>query len=165
MTGMVRTYLSLGSNMGRKRENLHTAIELLENRAGQLGPVSRIYESEPWGYQSERTYFNCCVALDVRKDPGTLMQIIAGIEREMGRMRTGQGYMDRPIDIDILLYGDRVIDEPGLKIPHPRMEERRFVLAPLSEIAPDAAHPISGLRVRVMLDRCRDPLRVVPLEE
>ena len=96
-------------------------------------------------------------------DPLRLMELLLEIEHEMGRQREGKAYRDRLIDIDLLLYGDMQLDLPGLKVPHPSMGDRKFVLAPLAELAPDLIHPVAGIPVSRLLDLCSDPSEVLPL--
>ena len=156
-------YLSLGSNLGHREHNLEEALEKIQNRIGGLEAISRIYETESWGYSSENRFFNCCLSLRTKMDPLDLMELLLEIEHEMGRHREGKGYSDRLIDIDLLLYGDIQLDLPSLKVPHPAMGERKFVLAPLAEIAPELIHPVAGISISRMLDLCSDPSAVHPL--
>ena len=143
---MVKTYLGLGTNIGNKRRNLITAAALLAERAGDVLSISSFYETEPVGFQSDNQFLNAAVYLETACSPQELLEITQAIEREMGRTSKsvdGQ-YKDRIIDIDILLYGDLVVNEETLTLPHPLMHEREFVMAPLAEIAPMAVHPVSG---------------------
>jgi 2-amino-4-hydroxy-6-hydroxymethyldihydropteridine diphosphokinase len=133
-------YLSLGSNVGDCAENLKTAIDHLRV-LGKVVAVSSFYETEPVEFTDQPWFLNCAVALDTRKTPSELLESILGIEQQMGRRRT-QKKGPRVIDIDILLFGNLIVDDSGLTIPHPAMYERRFVLEPLAEIAPDAQHPL-----------------------
>jgi len=132
-------YLSLGSNVGDRTANLRAAIDRLAE-AGQVQAVSAFYETEPVDVLDQPWFLNCVVAVETEMPPRGLLNLALAIERAMGRHRTREKG-PRIIDIDIVLFGDRVIDEPGLKIPHPAMHERRFVLEPLAEIAPEAYHP------------------------
>ena len=161
---MKQIYLSLGSNLGQREQQLERALELIQNRIGTLERVSRIYESEPWGYSSDQLFYNCCASLRTGLGALDLMGHLLGIEQEMGRQREGKGYHDRIIDIDLLLYGDSRINHPDLTVPHPSMADRRFVLLPLSEIAPRLIHPVSGASIQKMLEDCADQseLRPVP---
>lgn len=146
------TYLSLGSNIGDREANLRDAIR----RIGALGTVSKassLYETEPVEFTEQPQFLNCTVELDTELSAHDLMRELLGIERALGRDREhAQPKGPRTIDIDILLYGDSVIDEPGLKIPHPAMHQRRFVLAPLAEIEPEAIHPVLERSVGELLD-------------
>ena len=156
-------YLSLGSNLGDKIQNLKGAIDLMGNLLGNQLVVSRIYESQPWGYSSKNHFYNCCLSMATRLEPIPLMEEILSIERILGRKREVEGYTDRLIDIDLLLYEMEVVDHPRLTVPHPSMELRRFVLEPLSEIAPNLVHPINGLTVTEMLNRCPDLGVITPV--
>ena len=132
-------YLSLGSNLGDRYANLRAAIERL-GEAGAIRAVSGFYETEPVELRDQPWFLNCVVALETSDSPEALLQRALAIEQEMGRVRMKEKG-PRSIDIDILLFGDRVVEERGLKIPHPAMQQRRFVLEPLAEIAPKALHP------------------------
>jgi 2-amino-4-hydroxy-6-hydroxymethyldihydropteridine diphosphokinase len=143
-------YLSLGSNVGDRPANLRAAIDRLAE-VGQVQAVSAFYETEPVDVLDQPWFLNCAVALVSSKAPRELLALALAIEEGMGRHRTREKG-PRIIDIDILLFGDRVIDEPGLKVPHPAMHERRFVLDPLVEIAPEAEHPVLKKRARTLLE-------------
>lgn len=160
---MKPVYLSLGSNLGKREQHLKKALVLIQSRVGTMDSVSRVYESEPWGYSSSKRFFNCCVLLRTTLAPTELMKHLLNIEKEMGRSREGKGYSDRIIDIDLLFYGDSCLNLPGLRVPHPSMADRRFVLAPLAEIAADLIHPENGKSIRKMLDECTDPSEPSPL--
>jgi 2-amino-4-hydroxy-6-hydroxymethyldihydropteridine diphosphokinase len=156
-------YLSLGSNLGHRKQHLDEAIKLIQSRIGSIERVSHYYESDPWGYSSAYRFCNCCVSLQTPIEPLPLMDLLLEIEQEMGRQREGPGYSDRVIDIDMLLYGDRKLDHPRLTLPHPSMGDRRFVLAPLAEIAPEVIHPVAGISISKMLQVCADQSEVIPL--
>ena len=143
-------FLSLGSNVGDRVANLKAAIE----RIGTLGEViatSSIYETEPVEFLAQPWFLNCAVKLDTEKMPKQLLAAILTIEKEMGRHRQ-QKKGPRTIDIDILLFGNSVVETHGLTIPHPSLHERRFVLEPMSEIAPEVRHPIFKQRMRELLE-------------
>jgi 2-amino-4-hydroxy-6-hydroxymethyldihydropteridine diphosphokinase len=133
-------YLSLGSNVGDREGNLRVAIGKLKG-VGRVVGVSSFYETEPMEFRQQEWFLNCAVVVETEKSAEELLNALLSIERAMGRERV-QAKGPRNIDIDILLFGDEVIDEKGLKVPHPAMHERRFVLEPLAEIAPDAIHPV-----------------------
>lgn len=158
-------YLSLGSNLGHREQYLEEALEQIQNRIGGLESVSRYYESEPWGFSSENRFYNCCISLRTAIGPLRLMELLLEIEQEMGRHRKGTAYSDRVIDIDLLLYGDKQLDLPGLTLPHPSMGDRRFVLAPLAEIASEVIHPVTEISISKMLHLCPDKSEVVPLPQ
>ena len=139
MTDTVPVYLSLGSNLGNRQANLDMALHLLSERM-RMGKVSSIYDTEPLGNVNQPRFLNLACEVFTRLSPEGLLALSKGIERKMGRYsRSGE---PRVIDIDIVLYGDTVLDTPDLVIPHPKMEERSFVLMPLAEIAPDLVHPV-----------------------
>lgn len=133
---MALVYFSLGSNIGNRKRIVRDAITLLGERVGEVVRQSSLVETEPWGFTSPNKFINCCVCCDTALPPRDVLQLTQGIERELGR--TGKSvngeYHDRVIDIDILLYDDLRVDEPDLKIPHPLMTEREFVMRPLAEI-------------------------------
>ncbi|MGB9263991.1 MAG: 2-amino-4-hydroxy-6-hydroxymethyldihydropteridine diphosphokinase [Terriglobales bacterium] len=142
-------YLSLGSNLGDRAANLLAAVEQLR-AAGRVLAVSALYETQPVDVPDQPWFLNCALAVETQKTPRELLQFALRIEADMGRLRTREKGA-RQIDIDIVLFGNQVVDEPGLKIPHPAMHQRRFVLAPLAEIAPDATHGGLGKSVRELL--------------
>ena len=129
-------YLSLGTNLGDKRKNIAEAIKNIGELVGDVVRQSALYETEPWGFRSDNRFVNAAVCVDTQLSPRRLLEVTQRIEREMGRTLKSDGgeYHDRIIDIDMLLYGDLHIDEPDLKIPHPLMHERDFVMMPLNEI-------------------------------
>ena len=129
-------YLSLGTNLGDKRKNIVEAIKNIGELVGDVVRQSALYETEPWGFRSDNRFVNAAVCVDTQLSPRRLLEVTQRIEMEMGRTLKSAGgeYHDRIIDIDILLYGDLHIDEPDLKIPHPLMHERDFVMTPLNEI-------------------------------
>ena len=143
-------YLGLGSNVGDREANLRAAIERLEAPDLRVLRVSPVYETEPVDYTEQRWFLNLVVEAETSLFPMQLLARVARIERALGRLRTvPKG--PRSIDIDILLYGKAVIRSEALEVPHPRMDERRFVLAPLADLAPDLRHPIAHRTVSEML--------------
>ena len=135
----------MGSNLGDCRKNLERAIRLIGDRVGQVTRQSSFIETEPWGFESPNKFLNAVILCETTKTPREVLMLTQQIERDMGRRKMVNGqwsmvngqriYADRPIDIDILLYDDLTIDEPDLKIPHPLMHERDFVMLPLKEIS------------------------------
>ena len=143
-------YLSLGSNMGERAENLNRAIQLLAG-LGEVRAVSALYETEPVGFTAQPWFLNCAVALDTEKMPKQLLAAILALEQEMGRRRL-QKNGPRTIDIDILLFGNSIINTKGLIVPHPALHLRRFVLEPLAEIAPHVRHPVFKRTIQELRD-------------
>jgi 2-amino-4-hydroxy-6-hydroxymethyldihydropteridine diphosphokinase len=139
-------YLSLGSNVGDREAQLRDAQARLA-AAGRLVAASSLYETEPVEFTPQPWFLNCVVALETGKTPKQLMAAILAIEKEMGRQRV-QKKGPRSIDIDILLFDDTIVDSKDLTIPHPAMEQRRFVLEPLEEIAPELLHPVLKKTIR-----------------
>ncbi|MFZ0956069.1 MAG: 2-amino-4-hydroxy-6-hydroxymethyldihydropteridine diphosphokinase [Candidatus Sulfotelmatobacter sp.] len=142
-------YLSLGANVGDCAGNIRKAITRLGG-LGKVAAISSFYETEPVEFTDQAWFLNCAVALETTHTPEQVMAALLTIEREMGRQR-GQRKGPRTIDVDILLFGDRVMDSPELTIPHPAMQQRRFVLEPLAEIAAKARHPVLGKNIRELL--------------
>ena len=143
-------YLSLGSNVGNREAQLRDAVARL-GAAGRVVAVSSFYETEPVEFTPQPWFLNCAIALETGKTPQELMTAILGIEEEMGRRRVKKKG-PRSIDIDIVLFGDRMMDSEELTIPHPAMHQRRFVLEPLAEIAPDVLHPVLKKTIRELRD-------------
>jgi len=132
-----QVYLGLGSNLGDCRKNLERAIRMIGDKVGRVLRQSSFIETEPWGFESEHKFMNAVILCETMKTPREVLLLTQQIERDMGRKKksVSGGYADRPIDIDILLYDDLTIDEPDLRIPHPLMHERDFVMIPLNEIS------------------------------
>ena len=159
----------MGSNLGDRVNHLKEALRHIAEQVGSLGRVSGIYESEPWGFSSDHRFCNSCVSVQTTLEPLSLMDSILQIEKGMGRERSSprevkDGYADRVIDIDLLLFGDMRYDHPRLILPHPGLANRRFVLVPLNEIAPHLVHPVLGISISRMLELCKDPGAVWPIE-
>ncbi|MRR20518.1 2-amino-4-hydroxy-6-hydroxymethyldihydropteridine diphosphokinase [bacterium] len=152
-----RVMAGLGSNLGDRFAALGRAMEMIREEAGEIIASSSVWESEPWGFEADEQFMNMVVVTETALQPWQLMQLFRSIEGRMGRRRSGGGkYESRIIDLDILLWEERVISIPGLEVPHPKIPDRRFVLEPLCEVAPGAVHPVTGLTVREMLRMCED---------
>lgn len=137
---MTQAFIGLGANLGDPPAQLHKALQLLSQRSGvQLKNQSSFYRSAPLGPPGQAHYCNAVAAIETTLSPQDLLKTLLDIERAMGRERSGQRWQPRLIDLDLLLYGDQQIDVPGLRVPHPEMHKRNFVLVPLAEIAPEIA--------------------------
>lgn len=142
MPRFVRAYIGLGSNLGDRRGNLDRAVELLAaDESIRIVAVSSFRETEPVGFRDQPRFLNGAVAVETALSARELLDRLLAVERELGRERTGPRFGPRTIDLDLLLYGDEVIDEPGLTVPHPRLAERMFVLEPLVELEPTLSLP------------------------
>lgn len=139
-------YLSLGTNLGKKEENILQALKYIEERVGKVLAYSAFYITEPVGFQSDNYFINAACAVRTSLSPIELLDITQQIEKEMGResKSVNKSYTDRIIDIDILTYSDFIFEDDRLSLPHPHMHERLFVLDPLAEIAGDYIHPVLG---------------------
>ena len=153
-------FLGLGSNLGERESYLNNAVGLIGTSIGFISEKSGIYETEPWGFQSENNFLNMVIKVHTELKPGDLLKKIQGIEDKLGRVRNAKQYASRTIDIDILFYANRVIEKPELTIPHPLIQDRRFVLVPLCEIAPLMIHPVLSRTFEDLLQNCRDERKV-----
>jgi len=150
------TYLSLGTNQGNKLENLQNAIHLIDEKIGEIQKISSIYKTPSWGFDGD-DFFNICIKLTTTLKAETLINSLLNIENELGRQRSSvQGYQNRKIDIDILLFDNEIIFSKTLIVPHTKMLQRKFVLIPLAEIAPTAIHPLEKKQISQCLQTCSD---------
>jgi 2-amino-4-hydroxy-6-hydroxymethyldihydropteridine diphosphokinase len=141
----VRACIGLGSNLGDREATIRRAVELIASSADvEVVAVSALRETEPWGPVEQPAYLNGALVLETEQGPRAVLDLLLDVERRLGRVRDGGRWGPRTIDLDLLLYGERSIDEPGLTLPHPRLHERRFALEPLAELAPDAIVPGRG---------------------
>ena len=175
---MQRVYLLLGGNLGNRSENLKTAREQVTRLIGDIETASSIYETEPWGFSHHIPFYNQAVVSVTSLEPEKVLQVLRKIEEGLGRKEGNPGrkkgdpgrkkekgqYSARTIDIDILFYEDRVINKKELVIPHPRLHERRFALAPLVEIAPRLVHPVLGKTIDALYEQCDDNSTVKRIE-
>jgi len=160
----IRTvFLGIGSNLGDRAGNLRNAVNMIGEVTGTAVRESSVYETEPWGFSADTSFLNMVVGFETSLHPGALLSAMLDIEVSMGRIRSKSKYSSRVIDIDILLFGDLVLNEKLLQIPHPHLHERRFVLVPLAEIAPDFIHPLFKKSVLILLESCPDPSSVLKI--
>ena len=155
---METCYLLFGSNLGDKESTFTQACTLINNRCGRITAVSSSYESEPWGFEAEEWFLNRVIVVETGYAPDVLLRQLLDIEAELGRVRHPEmsGYVSRTVDLDILYYGSRIVSQPDLTVPHPRLHLRRFALMPMCEVAPDFVHPVLKLTQRELLLRCPD---------
>ncbi len=159
----INCFLGIGSNVGNRAANINDAIGLLDKNVGKIAKKSHVYETQPWGEPNQDLFLNQVVMLNTTLDPRDLLDKISRIERELGRERK-EKWGPRVIDIDILLYGKRVVRDKGLEIPHPELHKRMFVLVPLMEIAPELKHPVLNKQIDQLYMDCDDNSDVVRLE-
>src|SRR5512146_1662517 len=137
----MRAYVGVGANLGDREATIREAVRLLGD---DVVAVSRLRETEPWGYADQPPFLNGAILLETGLEPRALLDRLLAVERELGRSRDGPRYGPRTIDLDLLLYGDSVVDEPGLTVPHPRLHERAFALEPLLDLDPELEIPGRG---------------------
>ena len=152
---MNNAFLILGGNLGERRKNLAEATALLAKAGATIKRTSSIYETEPWGSKDQPNYYNQVVEILTNEDAPELMQSVLNIEQKMGRVRAGK-YGARTIDIDILFFNNEIINSDHLTVPHPRLHERRFVLEPMNEIAPELVHPVLNQSISEILAHTND---------
>ena len=156
MNMLNKAYISIGSNLGNRLQNLQNALFQLDAQVGNITAISKVYESASWGFEAD-DFFNACVALETYLTPGEVLLKILSIEKILGRERfLEKGYESRTIDIDIIYYGNEVVQTDRLNVPHPKLQDRKFVLLPLAEIAPQFYHPILKKDTRNLLQECKD---------
>lgn len=156
---MNNAYLLTGTNLGDRLKNLARAEELLDRYCGRIEAKSSIYETEAWGFKDQPDFLNRCIHIQTKLNPRQLIRKILKCEKEMGRVRD-ERLGPRIIDIDILLYENEVCDISFLRLPHPEMQNRRFALTPLNEIAPHLIHPVFNKTISELLNDCPDPSEV-----
>ena len=140
-----RAYVGLGANLGPREVTLLRAADLLAAEAGvEMLEISQLRETEPVGEVEQQSFLNGAVAVETTLSPRELLDVLLRIERELGRVRDGERWGPRTIDLDLLLYGDEIVDEKGLHVPHPRLHERRFALEPLTDLEPELEIPGRG---------------------
>ncbi len=160
---MSKVYLSIGSNKGNRSVLINKAIDEIEKKVGIIISRSSIYQSKSWGFDSN-DFYNLCLLIDTDIMPKSLLINLKKIEKSMGREDIDGSYSDRLIDIDILFYDNITTDSEDLKIPHPKIEIRKFVLVPMLEIADDYVHPILNKTIKELYNDCSDqdiPLKII----
>ena len=161
---MSKIYLSIGSNKGNRYSQIKEALKLIREDLGEIISISKIYETKSWGFESEK-FLNLCIAIKSELSPDKLLFSINSIEEKIGRKRDSKKVNAREIDIDIIFYSNKIVNQEELIIPHPRLELRNFVLVPLSEIASDFVHPILLKSVKELLECSNDdniPIKTSP---
>jgi 2-amino-4-hydroxy-6-hydroxymethyldihydropteridine diphosphokinase len=157
-----KVYISLGSNKGDKFQNLQNAINAIYQKIGIVKIISKVYKSPSFGFEGE-DFLNICAIVETTLNPNKVLQDLLKIEKSLGRIRTkSKNYEDRIIDLDILFYGDEVVKSKALKIPHPELQKRNFVLVPLNDIASNYIHPIYKKNVTELLQECEDKILLEP---
>jgi 2-amino-4-hydroxy-6-hydroxymethyldihydropteridine diphosphokinase len=163
MQYMNKVFLLIGGNIGDRLQNLHQAITLLSATCGPVIQQSAVYETAAWGKTDQAAFLNQALVLTTLLRAQELLTTILSVEEEMGRRRM-EKFGPRVIDIDILFFNDAVIQEPNLTVPHPQLQNRRFALAPMQEIAPELVHPVLHKTIAQLLVECKDELAVKPYE-
>ena len=153
-------FLGVGSNLGNRENNLEQAVARIVEYIGPVLKSSSIYITEPWGFKAEEEFLNIVVKIGTKLTPSGILGRILMIESLLGRVRDNKQYTSRLIDIDILLYGDIIVDEEILKIPHPLLHKRKFVLVPLCEIESEMIHPVLKKSLAELLESCEDQSEV-----
>ena len=152
---MNTAYLLTGSNLGESASQLRLANQYISQQCGKIITQSAVYQTAPWGIQDQPYFLNQAIQLETTLEPEALMQELLLIETLMGRIRTIK-YGSRVIDLDIMFFNDLIINKPLLQLPHPAMAERRFVLVPMAEIAPNLVHPVYNKTIQTLLLDCTD---------
>ena len=160
---MESLYLLLGGNLGNKKLVFDESCNLLENKLGKIVSKSSIYETEPWGFETDDVFWNQVIVIKCNLDPFKILNFTQNCEIELGRIRNSKQYSSRIIDIDILFYGQQIISSEKLNIPHPLIPKRKFTLVPLCELNPELIHPVSGKTMSKLLDECADKLHVIKI--
>jgi 2-amino-4-hydroxy-6-hydroxymethyldihydropteridine pyrophosphokinase len=160
---MTKLYILLGGNLGNKQQVFSETRLKLEEQIGPITKRSAVYETEPWGFDSDDMFWNQAIEIETELSPDEVLNQTHRIEEILGRIRKEKQFDSRLIDIDVLFYGSEIVNQPDLQIPHPRIQDRKFVLVPLCEIAPELIHPGFKKTVRELLSECTDQLAVKKL--
>jgi 2-amino-4-hydroxy-6-hydroxymethyldihydropteridine diphosphokinase len=158
-TSMNQAYLLIGGNLGNREENMARAGKEIETRAGIIMEASSLYQTGAWGKTDQPDFLNQVLKIETPLDARELLEQLLSAEQSMGRHRN-EKYGPRTIDMDILFFNDEIIDNKSLQVPHPRLQERRFALIPLAEIAGEKIHPVLGKSINDLLAECPDKLPV-----
>jgi 2-amino-4-hydroxy-6-hydroxymethyldihydropteridine diphosphokinase len=153
---MKKIFLGIGSNLGDRLEIIDKAKIMIEESIGKIVVCSSVYRTEPWGFESKDEFLNMVLCLETELSASGVLGRILMIESQLGRLRSEKKYSSRNIDIDILFFGNEVVNEDSLKVPHPHLVERKFVLVPLAEIAPAFIHPVLKISMKSLLRTCKD---------
>ena len=153
---MHKVYLGIGGNIGNKEKNFEEVYQIIDNEIGKIIRSSSVYETPPWGFQAEEPFWNSIIEISTSLEDLELLWKIQEVEDRFGRKRGKEQYTSREMDIDILYFDDIYIETKTLIIPHPRIHQRKFVLVPLAEIAPELKHPLLRLTSLEMLENCKD---------
>lgn len=156
---MNKAYLLIGGNEGNRQAHLNQAVQEIERACGKISLSSSIYETAAWGIHDQPSFLNQALLVNTPYESLALMNALLEIEEKLGRKRR-EKYGPRIIDIDILFFNEEIIDLPGLQVPHPELQNRRFALVPMNQIAPDLVHPLLKKTIRQLLDECEDTLDV-----
>jgi 2-amino-4-hydroxy-6-hydroxymethyldihydropteridine diphosphokinase len=159
MSASKKIYLHTGSNLGNREKNLFSACQEIEEKIGKISQQSSLYETEAWGVENQPAYFNQALEVETQLSPLEVLNTIGVIEKKLGRIRTIR-WSSRIIDIDILFYGDSILNTHNLTIPHPRIPDRNFVLIPMKEIAPNLVHPVLKKDILTLLSESTDKCEV-----
>lgn len=162
---MHEVYLGIGGNIGKKKFNFLKAYILIKKKLGYVLQTSSVYETPPWGFNSPDNFWNMVIKIKTDLSPQELINGIMSIENSYGRVRTEGIYRSRKMDIDILYYDNLVLDSNSITIPHPKIQDRLFVLVPLSEIAPEHKHPLLKMTTLELLKNCKDRSAIKKLEK
>ncbi len=160
---MIKLYILLGGNLGDKQQVFSEARKRLNEQVGTITDQSLVYETEPWGFESDDNFWNQVLEIATDLTAEEVLQKTQQIENELGRTRKANRYDSRIIDIDILFFGNQIIQTENLVVPHPRIQERKFALVPLCEIVPELIHPVFQKSLKQLLEDCTDALKVSPI--
>lgn len=158
---MKQIFLGIGTNLGNREENLHAAMIRISETIGSIVSTSSVYETEPWGFKSTNMFLNMIVEIESSLSPYEILDSIKAIEKEQGRIRTESQYTSRIIDIDILFYGNRILETSDLMVPHPRLQSRKFVLLPMNELSSGFIHPVLMKDMKTLLLETSDETRII----